>query len=200
MNTRTGWVQGYNAQLAVTDDHLILALMLTQDTNDLECLEPMMLAAQTAAKNVSQAQGKSRGQTSKDRPSKDRPSEIGLILADAGYCSENNLTAPGPDRIIATGKARHLRARRAIGPDTCEPPPEASVIEKMRHRLTTPEGLAAYKRRGATVEPVNAHLKDQIGLRRFSRRGLSAAASELNLAAAVTNLLKLHRHIIQPAT
>ena len=70
----------------------------------------------------------------------------------------------------------------------------------MRHRLKTPEGAAAYSRRGGIVEPVNAHLKDQVGLRRFSRRGYRAAASELNLAAAVVNLLKLHRHTTAIAT
>ena len=69
----------------------------------------------------------------------------------------------------------------------------------MSHRLRTPEGSALYKRRGATVEPVNAHIKDQVGLRRFARRGLLAASSELNLAAAVVNLLKL-RHRTAPAT
>jgi IS5 family transposase len=46
---------------------------------------------------------------------------------------------------------------------------------------------------------VNGHLKDQIGLRRFARRGLAAVTSELHLAAAVVNLLKLH-HRIAPAT
>ena len=34
----------------------------------------------------------------------------------------------------------------------------------------------------------------------FSRRGLTAATSELNLAAAVTDLLKLHRYNTPLAT
>lgn len=178
MNTRTGWVQGYNAQLAVTADHLILALMLTQDPIDMNCLQPMMTAAEAAATTLT----------------KDHADEVGLILADAGYCSEDNLTAPGTDRLIATGKDRALTDEAASDPRTGPPPAEAGPVQQMRHRLRTPEGLSAYKQRGALVEPVNAHIKDQIGLRRFSRRGLTAAASELNLAAAVTNLLKLHRH------
>ena len=33
---------------------------------------------------------------------------IGRMLGDAGYCSEANLTCPGPDRLIATGKGRNL--------------------------------------------------------------------------------------------
>jgi hypothetical protein len=35
--------------------------------------------------------------------------------------------------------------------------------------------------------------QDRIGLRRFARRGLTAAQAELDLAATVTNLLKLYR-------
>jgi len=46
-------------------------------------------------------------------------------------------------------------------------------------------------------EPVDGHLKDRIGLRQFSRRGLSAANTETHLAAAALNLRRLHR--AQPA-
>jgi hypothetical protein len=70
----------------------------------------------------------------------------------------------------------------------------------MSHRLRTPEGIATYKRRGATVEPLNGHLKDRIGLRTFSMRGLKACQAELELAAATLNLLKLHRADWKPAT
>jgi hypothetical protein len=65
----------------------------------------------------------------------------------------------------------------------------------MNHRLRTPAGAARYKRRAALVEPVHAHLKDRRGLRRFTRRGLTAARSEYRFAAAVTNLLRLHTHL-----
>ncbi|UUZ59418.1 transposase [Nocardioides sp. B-3] len=183
MNTRTGWVQGYNAQLAVTADHLIPALMLTRAPTDMDCLQPMMNAAQSAARTIAHTRADDGGDD-----------EIGLVPADAGYCSMDNLTAPGPNRLIATGKDRRLADEAADDPRTGPPPPDASPLERMRHQMKTPEGLAAYAHRGATVEPVNAHLKDQTGLRRFSRRGLAAATSELNLAAAVVNLLKLHRH------
>jgi hypothetical protein len=49
MPTRKGWIQGYNAQLAVTDDHLILATALTQDTTDTDQCVPMITAALNAA-------------------------------------------------------------------------------------------------------------------------------------------------------
>jgi transposase len=193
MKTRTGWIQGYNAQLAVSEDFLVLAVLLTQDTNDMTSFEPMLNATVEAADQIQAHHPNQPG-----RRTEEEPEEIGVVLADAGYCSEHNLTIDGPDRLIATSKDRSWRAEAGTDPRTGTPP-DASATEQMRHRMRTPEGVAAYARRGATVEPVNAHLKDQVGLRRFSRRGITAAASELNLAAAVANLLKLHRHTIQPA-
>ena len=95
-----------------------------------------------------------------------------------------------PDRLIATGKGGQLQAA------TCEGRPathKSELIEQMSIRLATPEGMAAYRRRGVTVEPVNGHLKDRHGLRQFSRRGLPAVQAEAELAAATANLLKIWR-------
>jgi hypothetical protein len=183
-----GSIQGFNAQIAVTDDHLILAAELTQQANDVESFESMMNAAIAAAARVVAAQPK----TPDDKTGKERPDRIGLIVADAGYLSNDNLTATGPDRLIALGKNRDLHRDAKAHPTSGPPPEDTTAIEQMRHRLRTPEGVRAYKRRGATVEPVNGHIKDRIGLRRFSRRGLRAATSELHLAAAVVNMLRLH--------
>jgi hypothetical protein len=61
----------------------------------------------------------------------------------------------------------------------------------MSHRLRTEEGKAVYQRRGATVEPAIGNLKRLLD--RFSRRGLNAARSELQLAATAFNLLKIYR-------
>jgi transposase len=185
MKTKVGWVQGYNAQLVVSEDHLILATGLTQHTGDVGCFTTMMAAAVAAAETIATHQPDPAGQ--------DQPQRIGMILADAGYLSEANLTAAGPDRLIAVGNRRDLARAAADDPAHGPPPQAARPIEAMSHRLRTPEGAAQYKRRGATVEPVHGHVKDQVGLRRFARRGIRAAASELHLSTAVVNLLKLHR-------
>jgi transposase len=165
-----GSVQGYNAQFAVTDDHLVLGVHLSQDANDTRCLLPTLHAAEATAELIGL--------------------DIALVLADAGYFTDENLTAPGPDRLIAPGKHRDLTPTG--DPVTGPPPPEASPKDAMRHRLRTEEGATAYKRRSATVEPVIAHLKELIGLTRFSRRGLPAATAELQLTAAVHNLRRMH--------
>src|SRR5699024_11778673 len=101
------------------------------------------------------------------------------------------LTAPGPDRLIADSKGRHIEARAAADPAAGAPPDKATARARMNHRLRTPEGLGLYRRRSHMVETPNAWLKDRRGLRQFARRGLEAVQAELSLAAAVTNLLRL---------
>ena len=178
MPTRRGWIQGYNVQVAATDDQLIVATRVGQQTGDRRELVPMMAAAQAAADDCASASGRT---------------DLGIetVLADAGYASAANLTAPGPDRLIALGKGgrQHNDARRR--PAEGDPPPGASPREAMDHRLRTAEGAARYKRRGATVEPAIGNLKKIIN--RFSGRGLPAATAEIDLAAAAFNLLKIHR-------
>lgn len=163
-----GSVQGYNAQVAVTDDHLVLGVHLSQDANDTNCYTPTLTEAAIHASNLDK--------------------DIGTVLADAGYFTDHNLTAPGPDRLIAPGKNRN----RDTDDDQPAPGPNATAMDVMRHRLQDPANAEIYKRRSATVETVIAHLKDCGGLRTFSRRGLTANTAELNLAAAVHNLRRMH--------
>ena len=178
MPTRRGFLQGYNAQLAVSSDQIIIAASLTQSTSDLACLMPMMAAAQHAAAALHAATGSSHHL-------------IGTVLADAGYASDANLAADGPDRLIALGKGRDQAKTATRQPAHGPPPPRATPRQAMSHRLRTQEGSTLYKRRGATVEPAIGNLKKILD--RFSRRGQAAAASELQLAAAAFNLLKIHR-------
>jgi transposase len=205
-----GAIQGYNAQLAVSDDGLILSAQLVQDINDRRQLRPMSQAALTAALLVHQARclrqcptlgrccvtasagseagGNPRGCDGTDCPC--LADWIGTLLFDAGYWSQGNLTAPGPDRLIAPGKNTALPQP---GQHHDAPPLDVNPATLMIHRLATEEGAALYKRRGATVEPVNGHLKDRTALRRFARRGLTACQAELAFAAMVLNLGKFCR-------
>jgi Transposase DDE domain len=178
MPSRSGWVQGYNAQLAVTDDQLIIAVRLVQDTGDVEQFVPMLRAAEHGVSILAGASAE--------------PVRIAVVLADAGYASEANFTAPGPDRLIATGKRRDFEHAARTNPATGLPPPNATATEQMKHRLRTKHGLDTYRRRGVTVEPTNGQLKDRIGLRRFARRGIAAATSELIFGCAIHNLQKAY--------
>jgi len=113
--TRNGWVQGYNAQLAVTEDQLIVAAMLTRDPNDGVHFQAMMAAAQQAAQLVAGSRTVPAGSDD----------AIGVVVADAGYYTHANATAAGPDRLIATSNRRRLH-RKAGEPEGSEPAEHAN--------------------------------------------------------------------------
>ncbi|MEA2589793.1 MAG: hypothetical protein QOH66_2720, partial [Actinomycetota bacterium] len=83
MKLSQGFIQGYNAQAVVTKEQIVLAADVTQDTNDVGQLEPMLAQTQ---QNLVDA-----GVTAK----------VGMLLANAGYCSEDNLLTEGPELLIA---------------------------------------------------------------------------------------------------
>jgi hypothetical protein len=97
--------------------------------------------------------------------------------------------------MVRGAKIRARTCRWAVPSETRAPtsPPgrDATETAKMAWLLNIPEGRARYEKRGATVEPVNSHLKQARGLRRFARRGKTAARAELALAALTTNLARL---------
>jgi transposase len=172
MKTPDGWVQGYNAQAAATEDGVVVAAHVTQDGNDVGQCQPMMTATDANLNAV--------GVTD----------PVGTMLFDAGYLSDDNITAAGPDRLIATGKAWKLRREQ---PTHGPPPADAGPVPAMDHRLRTPEGSALYTKRQHTIEPVFGNTKHNRGFRAFSRRGARAADAEWKLMMATHNIVKLFR-------
>lgn len=138
--------------------------------------------------------------TRRPRPA-EASAEIGTVLADAGYLSNANLTAPGPDRLIAVGKSRDLAMAARQEPVTGPPPPDASPIEAMAHRLHTPEGHNLYEQRSHIPETPFAHANHNLGFRRFTSRGIDRAAAEFSFHALVDNLFKaIGAAALAPAT
>jgi transposase/methylmalonyl-CoA mutase cobalamin-binding subunit len=159
--------QAYNAQAAVDGQaQVIVACGVTQSAADAGQLVPMFTQA-------AQPLG--------------RAPAVGL--ADAGYFSEANLTAPElagvalyvpPDRQSHAGSGRLSRAA-------------SPVAAAMRAKLQTAEGHAHYARRKAIVEPVFGQIKEARGFRRFSFRGVGKVTAEWALICLTHNLLKLFR-------
>jgi len=173
-----GFLQGYNAQNLTSQDELIIATRLTQDPIDMAWLGPMIDAGQHAAAVITAARPPAGSAGA---------SRIGLLLADAGYLSEHNLTLPGPDRLIATGRRRGLeQAARDHTPDTRGQP----ATTAMAARLATPDGIAAYRRRGHIAETPHGHIKHNMRFRQLTMRGKTKAAAEWTFACTVHNLLK----------
>jgi transposase len=181
-----GFIQGYNAQNMISEDKLIIATELTQDTTDTEWFEPMLAAAGDAAALITACQPAPAGAAPQNQGS-----GIGQVLTDAGYCSEHNLTCPGPDRLIATGKHRDLeKTARAAAAGSATDQDRDGPAAAMAARLATPEGIAAYRQRGHIAETPHGQIKHNMRFRQLSMRGKPKAAAEWKFTAAVHNLLK----------
>lgn len=128
------------------------------------------------------------------------PSEIGQPEAaalDKIYFAPKNiqeLETRGIDPFIATGREPHHKSWRERFAQAPEPPPDdASLIVKMAYKLQTEIGKAIYGLRKSTVEPVIGIIKEVLGFRQFSLRGLGAAAGEWCLVCLAWNLKRLHK-------
>jgi transposase len=179
MKTQAGYVQGYNAQAIVTAEQIVVAAELTQQANDIHQLYPMVAQARENLHTIGHLQ------------------PIGTAVADAGYCSDANLTMVvpnGPELLVATNKDWKQRKAQREQPAPCgRIPTKLTPRERMERALLTKRGRRLYKLRGQTVEPVFGQIKTIRGCDRFMRRGKHACASEWKLLCATHNLLKLWR-------
>jgi transposase len=168
-----GFDQHYNAQAAVDQESmLIVAAALSNHPNDKQEAEPTLEALS---------------------------SQLGQPLAgalDNGYWSEPNVeafAARGIEPYIATGREAHHKSWRTFfAQDPLPPPDDASPVVKMAFKLQTEVGKAIYRLRKCTVEPVIGIIKEVLGFRQFSLRGLAAAAGEWWLVCLAFNLKRLH--------
>lgn len=169
-----GFVQAYNAQVAVNEDQLILGQAVTQETNDKKQLMPMITTIETQS-----------GAT---------PTQL---LADAGYCSDANLAAIAAtpiDAYISTRKQKHGERPGRPGPCPRGPlPTTATRVDRMSRKLHTKVGAAVYAARKAIVEPVIGQIKQARGFRQFLLRGLEKVQGEWSLVCTTHNILKLYR-------
>jgi hypothetical protein len=62
----------------------------------------------------------------------------------------------------------------------------------MAYKLQTDIGRAIYRLRKCTVEPVMGIIKEVLGFRQFSLRGLEAVRGEWGLVCLAFNLKRLH--------
>jgi hypothetical protein len=172
-SSNDGFDQHYNAQAAVDQDSLlIVANGLSNHPVDTAEAIPTLSAV---------------------------PAELGKPKAaamDRNYFSPDNiqeLEALGIDPYIATGREPHHRSWRTFFAEAPEPPPDdASPIVKMAYKLRTNIGQAIYRLRKCTVEPVIGIIKEVLGFRQFSLRGLAAATGEWCLVCLAWNLKRLH--------
>ena len=166
------FVQGYNTQVAVEPTlQLIVGQRVTQAANDKQQMVPLIEVVQEQS-----------GQ---------KPEEV---LADSGYCSEENLKYLAKRRMegfVATEKQKHGERNEPCkrGPL----PKGASRVERMKRKLQTKVGAAVYASRKYIVEPVFGQIKQARGFRQFLLRGLEKVRGEWALVCMTHNLLKFHK-------
>ncbi len=170
LRERGGFGLGYTAEIAVSEDHFIVAERVTLNRCDVPALVPLVEEVE---------------QRSRARPQK--------VLADAGFYSNENvriLQERGIEAYVPDPNlARELHAgkpARTIGRNQVRSP----ELKAMRRKLRSPTGRRVYERRKALVEPVFGVLKQQRNLRQFRTRGLAQVAAEFTLAALAYNLTR----------
>jgi transposase len=172
MKGSDGFVQAYNAQVAVESiSQLIVGQTVTQEPNDKQQVATMVA-------NIKKQAGK-------------KPKEM---LADSGYCSEQNLKyleKKNIDAYVATDRKKHGSQRVACkrGPL----PKGATRVDKMKRKLQTKEGAEIYAARKSIVEPVFGQIKHARGFRQFLMRGVEKVKAEWALVCATHNILKMYR-------
>jgi transposase len=166
-----GFVQAYNVQVAVDAQQLIVGQAVTQETNDKKQLMPMI--------------------TIIIEQSGDTPTQL---LADAGYCSDENLAAIAETSIDAFISTRKQKHGERPGPCPRGPlPTTATRVDRMSRKLHTKAGAAVYAMRKAIVEPVIGQIKQARGFRQFLLRGIEKVQGEWSLVCTTHNILKLYR-------
>ncbi len=129
---------------------------------------------------------------------------VAQVLVDSGFVSAAAVSAvevdaqgqpTGTEVLAALQREPHGRTVSDLEKknDPEAPAPEASFEQKMAHRVATKAGRARYKLRPQTVEPVFGIIKEAMGFRRFSLRGLVKVSLEWTLVTLAYNLRRLHR-------
>jgi transposase len=172
-----GWDQCGNAQ-AVTNEHqIILAADVTDQANDARQALPM----------VDQARA------NLDAAGMNDP--IRAALGDAGFYSEANAAGPEQRGIEAYLAAERLKHHEKVASAPRGRIPKGlSAKQRMARKLRTKVGREKYAKRKGMIEPIFGQLKQVLGFRQFSMRGLTSMRGEWRLMATVHNLLKLWRH------
>ncbi len=178
-NAHKTFIQGYNAQIVVEEKHqLIVAARMTQQANDKQQVKPLMEELQQQLQQTPR-----------------------ILLADAGYCSEDNLSylaSRGIEAYVATERRLHDESKADLADRSTVKKRgtsrnELPQVQAMRQKLQTTAGSDQYRRRKGMVEPVFAWIKVLKRIDQFRLRGFEAVQGEWSLIALTHNLDRLYR-------
>jgi transposase len=162
-----GFDYSYNAQTAVDETaHIIVVAEVVNTSTDVHQLIPVLDAVTTCT-----------GSTPKQ------------VLADAGYRSEAVMAdlahkLPQTELVIALGR----EGRAQTKPMDAQRYPHTVA---MQAKFQTEQGKADYRKRKWIAEPPNGWIKNVLGFRQFSMRGLDKAKAEFKLVCLALNLRRM---------
>jgi transposase len=171
LRRRGGFCLGYTAEVAVSDDHIIVGHRVHQEAVDHGGLVAMTEAVERECGELPQK-----------------------VLADCGYFATPGMRAVEqrgvavivPDILLA----REMDGRIAAVKTNQRQRRRHPGLEQHRQRMRDPVARADYRRRKAVVEPVFGVLKQQRNLRQFRCRGLQAVSTEWTLATTAYNITR----------
>ena len=156
-----GFQQCYNAQPVVDDENqIVVATAVGSGASDQGQMLPLL-----------------------DSVAEDCDTTPEEVLADAGYCREEDLLAleeRGIAGYVALG--REGKERAAVDPA------RRPATHRMGQKLMTPAGRTRYARRKWLSEAPNGWIKEVLGFRRFSFRGLEKVQAEWELVCLALNI------------
>ena len=169
--TRGGEIlQGYNCHAAVDgDSQIIVAQGASNQAPDTHYLVPMLERVKATTGSL---------------PEK--------VTADAGFWAPSNAAWCDEQQVDAYISTQRHRRTFPL-PGAAEPPAEPATTpqQKMRAKVSSPEGMKIYRRRKCIPEPVFGQIKQAMGFRRFSMRGMRKAQGEWALVCTCHNIRKL---------
>ena len=168
LRCRRGFELGYTGEMAMSEDHLIVAQRVTQQPTDNASLSPMVEQVKLQCGSP--------------------PEEV---LADSGYFSIKNLEWLEQQKINACIPDSNMAKALNLG-KRCKGRARAAAHKRMRQKLRSSPGRQAYAQRKTLVEPGFGVLKEQRGLRQFRTRGKEKVAIEFTLANIAYNLTRMY--------
>ena len=163
MKSSGGFEQCYNTQAAVDEEtQMIVATGVTNNAADNRQLLGMIDAVQ---ENL------------------EHPPE--QVVADAGYKSEENFEGL---------EEREIDGYISLGREGRDPEPSENLPATLRmfKKLGTEAGQTVYRRRKVIAEPVFGWVKQVLGFRTFSWRGLEKVEGEWDLVCIALNLKRMN--------
>ena len=173
MKSKQSFQQCYNAQAVVEEGHqLIVAQEVGQSSADHGSWAPLV-----------------------DQVKQNTGRKLQRVLADAGYKGEKNCQAL-EQRKIRGFVAQGRESRQQEGPADSGGPASRRMVKRLQDR----RGKRQYRRRQGLVEPAFGWVKQVLGFRQFSLRGLKKVQGEWSLVTLALNLRRMAAMAAVPAS